>query len=46
MNAKDIKKRNMLNFDKLDKNGFVKEGSYVTADDAIIDRISASFSLS
>ena len=29
----------MINFDKLDKNGFVKEGSYVTADDAIIGKV-------
>ncbi len=39
LNVKDIKKRNMINFDKLDKNGFVKEGSYVTADDAIIGKV-------
>ena len=39
LNVKDIKKKNMLNFDKLDKNGFVKEGSYVTADDAIIGKV-------
>ena len=39
LNVKDIKKRNMINFDKLDKNGFVKVGSYVTADDAIIGKV-------
>ena len=39
LNVKDIKKRNMLNFDKLDKNGFVKEGSYITDEDAIIGKV-------
>ena len=29
----------MLNFDKLDKNGFVKKGSYVTDEDAIIGKV-------
>ena len=35
----DIKKSNVINYDKLDKNGFVKEGSNVTHDDAIISKI-------
>ena len=39
LNVKDIKKKNMLNFDKLDKNGFAKEGSYVTDEDAIIGKV-------
>ena len=41
-NYTNIKKNKMVNFDKLDKNGFVKEGSYVTADDAIISKITES----
>ena len=36
----DIKKGSVINYDKLDKNGFVKEGSNVTHDDAIISKIS------
>lgn len=35
----DIKKSSVINYDKLDKNGFVKEGSNVTHDDAIISKI-------
>ena len=38
-NFSDIKKSTMVNYDKIDKNGFVKEGSYVTHDDAIISKI-------
>jgi len=38
-NYTNVKKSKIVNFDKLDKNGFVKEGSYVTADDAIISKI-------
>ena len=38
-NYTNIKKSKIVNFDKLDKNGFAKEGSYVTADDAIISKI-------
>jgi DNA-directed RNA polymerase II subunit RPB2 len=34
----DIKKSNTINFDKLDENGFVREGVYVDANDAIIAR--------
>jgi DNA-directed RNA polymerase II subunit RPB2 len=41
-NYTNIKKNNVINFDKLDKNGFVKEGSYVTADDAIISKVNES----
>ena len=41
-NYTNIKKSNIINFDKLDKNGFVKEGSYVTADDAIIGKVNES----
>ena len=37
LNVKDIKKRNMLNFDKLDKNGFVVLS--VTDEDAIIGKV-------
>ena len=29
-NVNNIKKKNMIDFSKLDQNGFVKEGSYVT----------------
>ena len=35
----DIKKGSIINYDKLDKNGFVKEGSNITHDDAIISKI-------
>ena len=38
MNYKNIKKSDTINFDKLDKNGIVKEGSYVDANDAIIGK--------
>ena len=38
-NYTNVKKSKIVNFDKLDKNGFVKEGSYVDADDAIISKI-------
>jgi len=38
-NFEDIKKGEMLNFDKLDKHGFAKEGSNVTHEDAIISKI-------
>ena len=38
-NVKDIKKKNMLNFDKLDRNGFAKEESYVTDEDAIVGKV-------
>ena len=38
-NFSDIKKSTMVNYDKIDKNGFVKEGSYVTHDDAILSKI-------
>ena len=41
-NYTDIKKSNIINFDKLDKNGFAREGSYVTADDAIIAKVTES----
>ena len=41
-NYTNIKKNSVINFDKLDKNGFVKEGHYVTHDDAIIAKISES----
>ena len=37
-NLKNTSKKSMLNFDKLDTNGFVNEGEYVTADDAIIGK--------
>ena len=30
LNYSNIKKGDMINFDKLDSNGIVKEGSYVT----------------
>ena len=42
-NFNDIKKSDMINFDKLDKHGFAKEGSNVTHDDAIISKINESF---
>jgi len=45
LNVKDIKKKNMLNFDKLDKNGFAKEGSYVTDEDAIIGKVGSEINL-
>ena len=35
---KNNKKANMLNFDKLDENGFIKEGYYVTSDDALVGK--------
>ena len=35
-NLNDIKKASMINFDKLDSNGIVKEGFYVTSNDAIM----------
>ena len=38
-NYSDIKKSTTINYDKIDKNGFVKEGSYVTHDDAILSKI-------
>ena len=38
-NYTNVKKSKTVKFDKLDKNGFVKEGSYVDADDAIISKI-------
>jgi DNA-directed RNA polymerase II subunit RPB2 len=41
-NYTDIKKSNIINFDKLDKYGFAREGSYVTADDAIIAKVTES----
>jgi DNA-directed RNA polymerase II subunit RPB2 len=37
---KDIEKKTMTNFDKLDEGGFAIEGQYVTADDAIIGKCS------
>jgi len=43
-NYTNVKKSKMVNFDKLDKNGFVKEGSYVDADDAIISKINETTS--
>ena len=36
----DIKKESFINFDKLDANGFVKEGSYVDSNDAITGKYS------
>jgi DNA-directed RNA polymerase II subunit RPB2 len=42
-NYNDIKKSDMINFDKLDKHGFAKEGSNVTHDDAIISKINENF---
>ena len=42
-NFNDIKKSDMINFDKLDKHGFAKEGSNVTHDDAIISKINENF---
>tara|TARA_B100000900_G_scaffold416092_1_gene449021 strand:- start:413 stop:4141 length:3729 start_codon:yes stop_codon:yes gene_type:complete len=36
----DTKKESMINFDKLDVNGFVKEGSYVDSTDAITGKYS------
>ena len=42
-NFTDIKKSDMINFDKLDKHGFAKEGSNVTHDDAIISKINENF---
>lgn len=39
LNVKDIKKKSMLNFDKLDRNGFAIEGSYVTDEDAIVGKV-------
>tara|TARA_B110000285_G_scaffold57608_1_gene65826 strand:- start:164 stop:3862 length:3699 start_codon:yes stop_codon:yes gene_type:complete len=41
-NYTNIKKSKIVNFDKLDENGFAKEGSYVTADDAIISKIGSN----
>jgi len=41
-NYTNIKKNSVINFDKLDKNGFVKEGMSVTADDAIIAKVNES----
>ena len=38
-NYNDIKKSNIINYDKLDTNGIVKEGQYVTGDDAIVGLI-------
>ena len=35
-NINNAKKKTMINFDKLDPNGIVREGEYVTSDDAII----------
>jgi len=35
----DVKKSKTLNFDKLDKNGIVKEGEYVTDSDVIIGKV-------
>ena len=35
---RNIKKNTSMNFDKLDESGFVREGEYVTADDAIIGK--------
>ena len=35
-NIGNSKKKTMINFDKLDPNGIVREGEYVTSDDAII----------
>jgi DNA-directed RNA polymerase II subunit RPB2 len=42
-NFKDIKKSDMVNFDKLDKHGFAKEGSNVDHDDAILSKISENY---
>ena len=42
-NYNDIKKSDMINFNKLDKHGFAKEGSNVTHDDAIISKINENF---
>lgn len=42
-NFNDIKKGDMINFDKLDKHGFAKEGSNVTHDDAIISKINENY---
>ena len=42
-NFTDIKKSDMINFNKLDKHGFAKEGSNVTHDDAIISKINENF---
>ena len=38
-NVSNVKKGKTINYDKLDKNGLVKEGSYVTATDAIIGKV-------
>ena len=38
-NVSNVKKGKTINYDKLDKNGIVKEGSYVTATDAIIGKV-------
>ena len=42
MYQKDIQKKVTINFDKLDENGFAREGEYVDANDAIIGKCSQS----
>jgi len=39
---KNISKKIIINFDKLDENGFVREGEYVGSEDAIIGKYSVS----